>query len=394
MINNNLTVNDRITRAKIQLQRQSPFFAHLVMNLKIAESKQIPTMAVSCKGDLLYNTEFVGTLTDEEIKGVLAHETMHVALLHLTRLGKKEMMIWNVATDIAINNMILGEGFHLPEGGLLPRYNEITLPVQDGDDVVVKNISKKTANEIYEQLMKDLPEGDAEGMGGFDEHQYGDGEMSEEERDALEKEWRGKLVDAATAAKARGKLPGGMERVIDDLLNPKLNWKALLYQFITRDIVYNYTMAKPGRRSYGSGVYMPTTLKENLNIAVTIDTSGSISNEEYRDFISEVSGIAGAFGQVNMDLLFWDTRVRAEHKITSGNKKELLEIKPSGGGGTHIGCLADYYQGKQTPQLMVHLTDGYVESQPQLPPSKHLFCLTTKYGTDQVVKDYGITVNL
>tara|TARA_A100001201_G_C4096447_1_gene203979 strand:+ start:3374 stop:4555 length:1182 start_codon:yes stop_codon:yes gene_type:complete len=389
-----LTVSDRITRAKIQLQRQSPFFAHLVMNLKITESKEIPTMAVDCKGHLIYNEEFVGTLTDEEIKGVLAHETMHVALLHLTRLGKKEMMIWNVATDICINNMIVAEGFHLPKGGLIPQYNEIKLPIEGGE-VVVKDINKKTANEVYEQLMKDLPEKDAEDLSGFDEHQYGDDmNMTEEERDALEKEWKGKLVDAATAAKARGKLPGGMERMIDELLNPKLNWKALLYQFITRDIVYNYTMAKPGRRSYGSGVYMPTTLKENLNIAVTIDTSGSISNEEYQDFISEVSGIASAFGQVNMELVFWDTKVRATHKITSSNKKELLEIKPAGGGGTEIGCLYDYYQGKQAPQLMVHLTDGYVERYPKMPMSKHLFCLTSKYGTDQYVKNLGVTVSL
>lgn len=392
MINTSLTVSDRITRGKIQLQRQSPFFAHLVMNLKISKTESVPTMAVSCKGDLLYNEEFVGTLTDEQIKGVLAHEVMHVALLHLVRLGKKDMMLWNVATDISINNMLVAENLQLPEGGLIPKYDQIEVPHKDGK-VVIEDISKKTANEIYEQLDKELPEGEAP-EGGFDEHQYGDGDgMSDSEKDELEREWRGKLVDAATAAKARGNMPGGIERMIDELLNPKLNWKALLHQFITRDIVYNYTMAKPGRRSYGTGHYLPTTLKENLNITVTIDTSGSIAVDEYKQFISEVSGIAAAFGQINMDLLFWDTKVRASHKITSSNKSELLELEPKGGGGTWISCLDEWFKGKQAPQLMIHLTDGYVEDNCKLPNAKHLFVLG-KHSSDMYVRKYGPTVSL
>ena len=407
IIQSNMSVADRITRQKIQLQKQSPFFAHLVMNLTITENNEaVPTMGVDCSGNMVYNKEFVKTLTDEQLKGVLCHEVMHVALLHLLRLGKKDFQLWNVAADVAINYIILLEGLDLPGGCILPNThsNTIEFPIPNQKPIIITDLDKKTANEVYEELWNQLPK-KGKGKGGsgkskdgyplpdgFDEHIYND-DMTDAEKDAAEKEWRGKLVDAATAAKARGKLPGGIKRLVDDLLNPKLNWKSLLYQFITKDIIYNYTMAKPGRKSYSTGVYMPTPLKENLNITVTVDTSGSINQEEYQTFISEIGGIANAFRQVNMTLLFWDTEVRDEMKITAGNIQKLIDMKIPGGGGTEIGCLSRYYKNGHTPRLMVHLTDGYTESNPKLPRCQHLFVISDR-GTDSYLKGSGATVSL
>jgi len=406
MLDVNMTPADRVTRAKIQLQKSSPFFAHLVMNLKISETDELPTMGVNAHGDMKYNPEFVKGLSDEVIKGVLAHEVMHVALLHLVRLGKKDLQLWNIATDTAINYILLKDGLQLPKEGIIPDIYDksIKFPVQGGGDIKIEDLDTKTANEIYEEIWNQLPKRDCKGgsgdgqcgieANGFDKHGYGDDEnMTDAEKSALEKEWRGRLVDAATAARAKGNLPSSVGRLVDDLLNPKLNWKSLLYQFITKDIIYNYTMAKPGRKSYATGVYMPTPLKENLEITVTVDTSGSIQREEYQEFISEVGGIAKAFRQINMTLLFWDTSVAKEMKITGGNVQELIDMEIPGGGGTHISCLGDYYKGRQAPQLMVHLTDGYTESSPTLPSSKHLFVIA-KHGTENYLKDSGVTVSL
>ena len=420
------TPAERITKAKIKLQKDAPFFAYLVMNMQITEDKTIPSMGVNFKGNARYNPEWIDTLSDDEIKGVLSHEVMHTALLHLLRVGKKEHQLWNIATDMAINWLLIHDGLVLPEQGIIPdHYGDVKLPQIDH----TFNVKDKCADELYEELLDKIPpckcnchgktnskgSGNNKGQGsnsqgqqgnccgcgdqGFDQHEYAEG-LSDAEREEISKEWKNKLVEAATAAKAKGRLPGGIERLVDDLLNPKLNWKSLLYQYLTKDLLYNHTYRKPGRRTYsvtdakGNPIFFPSEIKENLNIAVTVDTSGSISIQEYKDFVTEVYGIATAFEQINMDLIFWDTEVQKVVQITRNNKENIINLEPTGGGGTHIGCLMNHYRGKQPPQLMVHLTDGYIESRPELPWSKHMFVLSKQFSTDDIVKDYGIVTSL
>lgn len=382
------TPKEKITKAKIQLQKDSPFFAHLVMNMSIKEDTDIPTMGVNFEGNAIYNPEFIDKLTDLEVKGVLCHETMHVALQHLLRLGKRDMMLWNVAADMIINYMILSEGFSLPKGVLIPK-NDSVYSINGKNGTFEIDVEEKSAEEIYEYLSSNTDKIDVEalGEGQFDSHEYGD-HLSEPEKQAIAKEWQGKLVDAATAAKARGKLPSYIDRMMDDILNPKLNWKALLYQYLTKDILYNFTFKRPGRRSYSTGFYMPYEIKENLNITCTIDCSGSISKTEYTEYMSEIIGIANAFEQINMDIIFWDTEIRQVEKVTRGNQQKLLEMEIPGGGGTYISCLDEHFKDIRPPQLMVHLTDGYVESSPKLPYSKHLF-VVSEHGDQSIVEQHG-----
>ena len=420
----NLTEEERITKAKIQLQKTSPFFAHLVMNMEIKESDQVPSMGVNCKGNAIYNKDWIATLDMETIKGVLCHETMHVALQHLIRLGKKQMMLWNVATDIAINWIIINEGFQLPKEGIIPDRNGwVTLETEAGDkkfraikDDDAGNMIEKTADELYEELLTEIPEckcgchsGDGkdggskgtsgtgrccgcQGRYGFDEHEYGD-DMNNADQEATSKEWRGRLVDAAVAAKARGKLPGSVARLVDELLNPKLDWRTMLYQYITKDIPYDYSMRKPGRRSYSTGIYLPEVIKENLDIVCTVDTSGSISIEEYQEFATELMGIANSFQQIKMNIIYWDTRITGEIDVTRANRKAILDTSFLGGGGTQMSCLGRHFYKKQPPKLMVHLTDGFIESDPDLPHCKHLFVIP-KHGSPDRIEQYGPVADL
>ena len=414
-----LTTEERIIKQKIQLQKQSPFFAHLVMNMSIKEDKSgrlpVPTMGVDSKGNAIYNAKFIDDLTDAQLKGVLCHETMHVALQHLIRLGKKQTLLWNVATDMAINWIITQEGYQLPEKGIIPDHSgRVIIETEEGKKYF--DVDGKTAEQLYEELIKELPEckcdchdgagkcgsgtSDPNGtggqccpcQGGFDNHFYGD-DMSDAEQEALSKEWRGKLVDAATAAKARGKLPGSIERLVDELLNPKLDWKTILHQFITKDIPYDYTMRKPGRRSHSLGIYLPDVLKENLNITCTVDTSGSISKEEYQVFATELMAMASSFQQIDMDIVYWDTRVVGEIKVQRGKEKDIIEKAHLGGGGTSMSCLGEHFKDKQPPKIMIHLTDGYIETDPFLPSCKHLFVIP-EHGTDSRLKERGMVARL
>ena len=297
------TPRERLIKAKIKLQRESPFFAHLILGMTLTESNAIQSMAVKYDGTGYYNADWITTLNDSQVKGTLCHEVMHVALSHLGRLGNRQALIWNIACDMLINYMIIQEGFQLPKEGLIPKGSIYSISV--GKDTLEVDVKDKIAEEIYDYLIAKFPkpectcgansdkkesdtqqdQGDSKdqkgsgcssnstdqkdsgstpkqctcsGIDSFDTHIYGDGELTEREQRDLEKEWKGKIADAVIASKEkyRGELPAHLQRVIDSLMNPKLPWKPLLYQYITKDIMYNYTYRKPGRRSYSHNMYM------------------------------------------------------------------------------------------------------------------------------------------
>ena len=409
-----LSAYDRIIKAKISLQKTSPFFSHLLMNMAFTRREEIGTMGVNAQGNAVYNTEWTNKQTPAELTGVLCHETLHVALGHLSRLGAKDEEVWNIACDIAINYLVNKEKSSvmvLPKCGFLPKNGssslfEIKISAEKTLPVDAEN---KTADEMYAEIMsalppqdkKQAPNGTGSGEGkpgrglpaGFDKHDYTTGQETPAKTEEIQKEWGKKLIEASIFAQSRGKLPAGIARLVGELLNPKIDWRQKLYQFITNDIICNYTYRRPSRKSYSTGFYMPSTVKESLNITVAPDTSGSIDMKKYTNFMSEVTGIAKAFAQINMDILFWDTKVAKEVKITRNNSDTVMTLEPAGGGGTHMGCVKQYHKekGKAAPSLIVWFTDGFVENKPDLLHSKHLFIVWSN-ATERVLdnlRPYG-----
>jgi len=413
MFNVNFDSKDRIIKAKVSLNRDRPFFAYILMNMNIEKTKsceQIPTMGVNQYGDLFWNDDFVKGMSDDELQGVLAHEVLHIATLTFQREGQRDKMIWNMATDIAINYMLCEEKFSLPSGVLLPKNGSFELKTKK--KTYKLDVTEKCAEEIYDWLMQYIEvikdeygtgeggEGNGNYKGGLDSHLPGDSDSkgdsqgkggSEADQRANEENWKQKATDAATAAKARGNRSAALERELSGMLEPKIDWRKRLESYITKDIPVDFTMRRPGRRFYATGCYFPSVVKENLEVVVANDISGSISDEEYCDFISECAGIAGSFAQIKMRVLWWSTYID-EHDdlmVDAYNTQELIDFRPTGGGGTTMGCIKDYVMKKQiTSRIFVILTDGYIESEPELPDGQILFVLS-KNGSDEIVKKYG-----
>ena len=151
-----LTAYDKIMRSKIQLQLTKPFFSYLIMNLKIIETKKIgdmdiSTMAVDIKGNLYYNSEWVEKLTEKNIEGVLVHEVLHIVLMHIIRTGGRDKDLFNCVNDLIVNDILVQEGFDLPEG-LVPTSNhEYRI---DELDYTVEKINEKLSEDIYEELYR------------------------------------------------------------------------------------------------------------------------------------------------------------------------------------------------------------------------------------------------
>jgi len=377
-----MEINEKITRAKIQIQKNNPFFAYLSLYLKFQEDKtgQIPEHSlgagVSARGDFIYKKEFVERLTNEELQGVIIHEILHLSLLHLTRRKDRSMEVWNYACDIAVNQLIKDNSITLPDGVVI---SDGENNIQVGN-ILLKEVNKKSAEELYEELFTKL-EKDKKGKGSggsgngkgkaseeleksrFDKHiENGKGEeLTPKEIKEIEDYWKGKIAEAYINAKMKGNIPKGLEVLIGKLHEHKINWRALLFRYITQNLPYDYTWAKPNKKSISAGAYLPDYTKEKINVLVGIDLSGSIGKEELTDFISEIVGIARTFReQISFRLLTHDTEVHNDYEVENGNIDKIKGLKLNGGGGTSHVPIFDYIKENcRDCELSIFLTDGY-----------------------------------
>lgn len=378
MLFGELTTEERLSRMKIQLQDEQPFWAYLILKLRMEEDTKgkLPPyggMGVNIKGEMLWRKDFVDKLTDDELKFCLAHEVGHLVFAHLMRLGSRDPPAFNVASDIVLNDILQQNGFRGPQGILMPSNHEIVL-----GDKVIENTHKKTAEEVYDELPK-IPmqmsgigavgqgsnsqdgNGDSEQQDKgynyktFDAHDYGEG-ASQSEKDAAAEKWKDSTMEAAVMARQGGKLPAGMEELIGDIMNPKFNWKHLLRKFITNTLPFDYSFSRPNRKI--PGIILPGVVKETVDIVVHVDTSWSISPKELSEFMSEIIGIGTAHHNLNMTLIECDADIQQVVEVNSKNISKLKSLKIKGRGGTSHKPIWEFIS-KNKPQckLFVSLTD-------------------------------------
>ena len=376
-LDKSLSEEEKVIKAKVQLQKTHPFFAYILSQMVVEEREEVKTMGVDSKGHLFYNKGFVSSLTLPELKGVLCHEALHTALEHFGRAHKRNKEMWNIATDIVVNNMLLINGLTLPESGIIPQDDSITLL-----GTTIDKISEKTAEGVYNLL----PEVDKVSIPRFDVHIYscseslskpngsesGKSEPGDKSESGLEKStadglggdedeksWSDVLINAEIYAQMRGTVPKGMKRFIDRLLKPQIPWYRILYEFVVGTLPVDWTWSYPSKRSIGVGVYLPKVKRESLDVVVTIDTSGSISRKTLTLFVSELAAIINAFEGLKMTILIGDADVNEIIEVQSGDLEKVMKVDFRGGGGTDHKPFYKWIE-KNRPecQVIVNLTDG------------------------------------
>lgn len=398
---NNFTHDERITRCKIDLAYNHKFFTHILMNMTLTEvtnETECPTMAVDARGNLYYNPAFMDKLSQDELKGVLVHEAMHIVQFSFLRNGTRDRQLWNIATDLVINYELVKNGFKLPKDVLLPDSQGNWMLKTKKGNVPIK-VADNYAEDIYEQILNHSEDAKKQGAAGqFDKHIYGKGDGNSEEdidpseRARIEQQWKQKITEAALAQKMRGAGGSFYERFIEDLLNPKLDWRTILQRFIQENVPYDYTMRRPNRSFYATGVYSPSILKKPVPILIGIDVSGSIGQQELVDFVSEISGILQAYPQLEARVMYWSTEVdeKNDFVVDRDGLKRVLSCKFNSTGGTEISCVNRYLTKKRyAEKVCVFLTDGYVEGNPTFAAgTKNLFVISNG-GTSEILKKHG-----
>lgn len=387
----------KIIQAKVHLQKENPFFAYCVMNLKIQEDNKISeTIAVDNLGNLYYNPKWIENLSENELRGVLTHEVLHLILQHLNRCENKEQEIFNVAGDLVINNILLNNHFELPKG-LVPYNNEFEFS-DIKPPFTITDLDKKTAEMVYYELMKHKPkekEIKKYILVRFDKHIFGKNksESQSKENKDISNKWKRILGEAEVYAKKQGKLPKDMQRLTDTILNEKISWKNLLYKYITRELPYDYTYNYPSKRSITTGIFMPSVLRENINIVVAVDTSGSIEQAELSEFLGEIVNISKSFNNINMKLIVCDCEIKDVYEIKNGTIDTILNLKIKGGGGTsHIPVYEYVKSNLPNTKFIINFTDGYTTF--PIDESIRTIWVLTKNGIDESNIPFGEVIKL
>ncbi len=345
-----------LNKHTFKLLQSEPFFAGLSRRIHKKESTAIPTAGVMIDPEtaqfvMLYNPDFFAKMPEEQRLGVLMHEFYHLIFEHVTgRLPPEGMSkMWNVATDLAINSFLVGK---LPEGGCIPTQE----PFQDYP-------LEMSAEWYFSKLQNDEqfqpPEGgegegqdgeggdgsgdpsDGNGQGGgsgglpdsLDDHS-GWGEVDQETKAMAEERLKDAIRKATEEVNSGGRGWGtvsqGMRKKIQDMVSPKVNWRSVLRYFIKTSQRANKRSTPRRINKRFPYIHSGKRINRTAKIAISIDQSGSVSDEMLSIFFAELNGLAK---YAEFTVVPFDTEV-AEDEVYVWKKGKRRTFERVSCGGT------------------------------------------------------------
>jgi len=391
-----LKAEDLISRARIKFllgdkkqdkTKSWPFLGTLALGLRVREGAGVGCKTMATDGrNLFYNQEFVESMTDEERLGVLAHEIGHVIYSHVLewrRPSTKEFPeIFTMAQEYVVNDMVVNMfGLTLPGK---PYYDKAYsgMYTEQVYRKLIKKLkpqkSKSFAAELGERMVDQhglgAPGQGEEGKEGEEGSGVGSIWASDKEIEQLAKEIRLKVAQAANTARMKGSLPGGLEALIGEVLEPQVPWMQLLGQFITSITRDDFSWKTPNRRHLHQGVVLPSLHSEKIELAVAIDTSGSISKSDLADFMAELKGIMAACPSYTLHLFACDCDIHNYQELTPWDEIDIAGLLRGGGGTSFEPVLRKIEEEELQIAALIYLTDGYGDFGEE-PPYPVLWCI-------------------
>lgn len=365
-------VFDRIVVARVGLLLRHPFFGNMATRLRIlAADDWLPTAAVDGR-NLYFNTQFFNAMNNKEIEFVVAHEILHMVFDHLGRRDDRNPMLYNIAADYIVNNTLVRDRIGTTPS-IVDCFQDFKYEGWTSEEVYDELFkeAEKNGEEFLKQLGEMLDEhldDDGEGSEEGEEGQDGKGnnvsksrpKYSKEEIKQIKDEIKESMINAAQAAGA-GNVPAGVQRMIKELTEPKMNWREILRQQIQSTIKSDYTFSRPNRKGWHTGAVLPgMNFAETIDICIALDMSGSIGNSQAQDFLGEVKGIMDEYKDYNIKIWCFDTEVYNEDDFTADDGRDLTEYEIRGGGGTDFMANWRYMRDNDIqPKKFLMFTDGY-----------------------------------
>ena len=360
------TIIDKLTTARVGLLLKAPFFGNMATRMQLVEADEWCPTAATDGRRFFYNTEFIKKLSVKKLEFLFGHEICHCVFDHFGRVGSRDRQLSNIAQDYAVNQILVDEriGDKITEVNICYDSKYRGLAWEEIYDILWDKAEKISMGDLLKQLGDQLDEHINEDGSGPGKEGGKDGKgkpgMTKEEAQAIRDEIKEAMIQSAAAAGA-GKVPSGIQRLIKDLTEPKISWRELVRQEIQSIVRNDYSFQRVNRKSMHSGAILPG-MKEatTIDVAISIDMSGSIGDEDAAAFLSEIKGIMDQYEDFKINLWCFDTEIYNWKTITHDDAHELEDYEPQGGGGTDFEVNWTFMEENGiAPKKFIMFTDGY-----------------------------------
>lgn len=370
-----MTTKEKISKAKIQLILSQPFFASLLMSYPVVEDSTIKAAATDGESIKL-NPEYIDKLSADELKGLLCSSILKIANLHHLRRNGRETNNWNKSTEFAVNPLVKQSKMILPSESLISdEYKDLAAEQIFGMLPAAAAPDEQPGNKPQND-----PNGNQQGTG-TGQQQPGQGNQqntgavevqdspakTQVERDQKAGDIKMKVAQAAMIAKKAGTLPGYLEEMINEILEPVINWKEVLARFITDLSNSDYSFKIPNPRFIQSGFFLPTLRNEQPGkLIFIVDTSASMDEDLFKQIAGELQDVCNEV-KTSITVIYVDTKVQGEPQEMEPD--EQVQLKPKGRGGTSFAPGFDYIREHDLEHTaIIYLTDGECDEYPEEEP--------------------------
>jgi predicted metal-dependent peptidase len=336
-----MNIDEKISQAKAKLLVDYPYFGTLASKLELMVNDDMESFKSNGK-KLEFRGAYLGELTIAEVEFLLANGAMHQVLLHENRKNNRSGWLWQMATDIAINDMLLQNKMTMPYGA---QYR--------------KRFSGMYAEEIYAELKDDILREDEDLE--YEADDIDDVERKENEQEKLQEEILQEQLLAEEAISLleshmkMGEAPVSIERFFNIKGFSKLNWRELLREAIDRYVRDDYAVMPPSKKLLYQGIYLPSNISNTFRLVIAIDSSGSIDEALLDEFLSEVSFLMEQVQNYTVDIIICDDKIHSHATFQTG---EALEAKVIGGGGTDFRPVFEFIEANiNDVKLLLYFTD-------------------------------------
>ena len=360
-----MLARERLISARVGLLLRHSFFGNLATRLKLTNADEWCGTAATDGLKFYYNSRFIMLLKPKEVEFLVGHEVLHVVYEHMDRRGNRDPQMWNIADDYAVNADLKRHnvGQFITSVPCLYEKKYDGKPAEEIYDDLMQNVQKINLDDLIDQMLDDHMDSDGDSAGdgeGPESEGKGRPKMTDEERERARQEMKQAIISAAQSAEA-GQLPAGVERLIKQHTDPVMPWRELIQTNLTSSIRTDYTWMRPSRRGWHMDAIMPgMTPGEEIDVVVSIDMSGSISNKQAQAFLGEIGGMMDSFDGYKVHVFCFDTDTYNPQDFHSDNMDSIDEYEPQGGGGTDFDCIFTYLKENAIdPKRLIVFTDGY-----------------------------------
>jgi predicted metal-dependent peptidase len=391
-------IREKLITARVGLLLRASFFGNLATRLKLVNADEWCPTAATDGRNFYYNSRFVDMLKPKEIEFLFGHEVLHCVYDHFGRRGDRDPQLFNIANDYCVNADLkkhrVGEFITSVPCLYDSKYQDMSS--EEIYDILYENAEKIDIGSLIDKLLDEHLDGDSQDGSGGDGDKDGPAKngkgrpkLSAEERQQIKDEIKEAVLAAASASDGAGNLPAGVKRIIEDMTAPKMNWRELLRMQLESTIKSDYTWMRSSRKGWHMDAVMPgMKLDPMIDIAISIDASGSMLDKMLKDFLGEVAGIMEQFPNYRIHVLSFDTQVYNPQQFDSENLDDITGYEINGGGGTDFECVFQYFKENEIePKRHIMFTDGY----PNGSWGDEQYCDTVfiMHGTTSIVPPFG-----